>query len=227
MYLQPLLFIGVLYIIFFLGLRAQTTMDVPFGLYLVCGIIPWMFFSSNFTSATNVIRSHSFLVKRVDFRLSVLPIVTILSGVIPHAFLVLVAIGIGAYNGYAPTLYTLQLLYYLTAMSLLLLGLGWLTSSTSIFIKDVVNVVSVLTQFGFWLTPVFWNINMMPIEYHWLIKLNPAYYIVAGYRDSIINRVPFWDKPYESIVFWSVTILVLIVGVSVYRRLRPHFAEVV
>lgn len=227
MYLQPLLFIGVLYMIFSLGLRAQATMDVPFGLYLICGMIPWMYFSSNFTSTTNVIKSHSFLVKRVDFRLSVLPIVKLLSSLVPHVFMVLIAIAVSAYNGYMPTLYTLQIFYYLAAMSLLLMGLGWFTASTSIFIKDVVNMVAILTQFGFWLTPVIWNINMMPSEYRWLIKINPAYYIVTGYRDSIIMQVPFWSKPYEAAVFWILTLVILAIGISVYRRLRPHFAEVV
>lgn len=227
MFLQPLLFISVLYLIFSLGFKAQATMEIPFSLYLVCGMVSWLFFVGNLSSTTNVIHSHAYLVKKVDFRLSILPIVKILSSLIPHLFLVAVAIALSWYHGYHPGLHTIQIIYYLVALSLLLLGIGWLTSSTSIFVTDVSNVVTVITQFGFWLTPIFWNISMIPERYHWLIKLNPLYYIVSGYRDSIILGTPFWAKPEETLYFWGITILTLVAGIHVYRKLRPHFAEVV
>lgn len=227
MFLQPLLFILVLYLIFTLGFRAGMTTDVPFGLYLVSGMVAWFYFSGALLANTNVISDYSFLVKKIDFRLSVLPIVKILSSLVAHVFLVLVAIVIAWNQGYRPSVYTLQIFYYLGAMWALLLGLGWLTSSTSVFVRDISKLVPVLVQFGFWLTPIFWNISMVPEKYHWLIKSNPAYYIVSGYRESLLTRNVFWERPGEGLYFWLVTLFFLVAGVSVYRRLRPHFAEVV
>ena len=224
--LEPLFFISVLYAVFTLGFRAGTTTDMPFSIYLVTGIVAWLHFTTNFNANTAAISSYSFLVKKVDFRLSILPIVKMLSSMVVHVFLLLVTISLAWYEGYAPTIYTLQIVYYFFAMSALLLGLGWLTSSTSIFVKDVSKLVSVIIQFGFWMTPIFWNISMIPERYRWIIELNPMYYIVTGYRDSVVSHVPFWERS-NTLYFWVFTLAFLYIGITVYRKLKPHFAEVV
>lgn len=226
-YLQPLLFIGVLYMIFTLGFRARSMVDMPFGLYLVCGMIGWNYFSSNLTAITGVIRQHGYLIKKVDVELRMLPLVKLVSSVLPHVFLLCIAIGLAWQQGYAPSWYTLQVVYYLAASAFLLLGLGWITSSSVLFIKDVGQIVGIVTQFGFWLTPIFWNIAMMPEQYHWLIKLNPAYYIVSGYRESIVQQVGFWERPTETLYFWCIAFIFFVLGRLVFSRLRAHFAEVV
>ena len=226
LFLQPLLFITILYTVFTLGFRAGLVVDMPFSIYLVTGMVPWLHFSSNFSSNTGAIRRYSFLVKKVNFRLSVLPIVTMASSLVVHIFLLIVTICLAWYQGIAPSIYTLQIIYYLIAMSALLLGLGWMTSSTSIFINDVAKVVSVLVQFGFWLTPIFWNIDMIPEKYRWIIELNPVYYIITGYRESIVSHVPFWESN-NTFYFWVITFLCLFFVISIYRSLRPHFAEVI
>ena len=165
------MFISILYFVFTFGFRAGVSDDMPFSIYLVTGMVAWLHFAANINANTSVINSYSFLVKKVDFRLSILPIVQMASSMVVHVFLLMVAICMAWYQGYAPTLYTLQLVYYVFALSALLLGLGWLTSSTSIFIKDVAKIVAVFVQFGFWLTPVFWNISRVPEEYRWLLEL--------------------------------------------------------
>lgn len=224
--LQPLLFITILYTVFTLGFRAGVSGDMPFSIYLVTGMVAWLHFAANFSANAGVIRSYSFLVKKVDFRLSILPIVQITSSLIAHVFLVVVAICLAWYQGYKPTIYTFQLIYYMFAMSALLLGFAWITSSTSIFVKDISKLVAVLVQFGFWLTPIFWNISMVPEEYRWIVELNPVYYIITGYRDSIVSHVLFWERG-NTIYFWIFTSVILYFGISIYRKLRPHFAEVI
>lgn len=226
-FLQPLLFIGVLYLVFSFGLRAQNTVDMPFSLYLVCGMICWSYFSGNLSSMSGSVRANAFLVKKVDLDLSILPLVKLLSALVPHGFLIVVAVGLAWMQDYPPSLMTIQVCYYLLCMLALLTGLGWVTSSTSVFVKDVGNVVTLAVQFGFWLTPVFWNIAMIPQAYQWIIKANPVYYLVSGYRDSIVLGVPFWERPQETAYFWCVTVVFLFVGSRVFRRLRPHFAEVI
>jgi len=226
-YLQPLLFIAVMYSIFTLGFRSGEAEDMPFSIYLVSGMVCWLYFSSNLSSITGVIRSYSFLVKKVDFRLSILPIVKILGSILPHLFLVFVALSLATYQGLSPGWHTLQFIYYYLCMVALLLGLGWLTSSTSIFVKDVGNIVAVITQFGFWLTPIFWQIENMPERIQWILKLNPAYYLVTGYRDAVTGDTYFWQRPQETALFWLVTLTLLIIGITVFKKLKPHFAEVV
>ena len=226
-YLQPLLFIVVIYTIFSLGLKGGNSVDgVPFVVYLITGIVPWFYIADNLNSNTRVIKQHSFLLKKVDFRLSMLPIVNIMSSLIPHVFLVFICFVVMMINEISLSFYVFQLIYYFIAMMSLLLGIAWLTSSAQLFIPDVAKFVSLITTFGFWLTPIFWNINNIPIQYQWLINFNPFAYIVQGYRDSLYQNIGFWEKPYDGLIFWLITLFFLTVGIVVFKKLRPHFAEV-
>ena len=227
-YLQPLLFISVLYAVFTFGFRtSHIDNGIPFAVHLISGMIAWFYIAENLNAGASVIKQHSFLLKKVDFRLSLLPIVKLISSSVPHLFFIFVAVVIAMLNGIYPTLYFIQIVYYYFASVSLLLGIGWLTSSTNIFVPDVSKVVSVIVTFGFWLTPIFWDISKIPEKYQWIIKLNPATYIVQGYRDSIINQVGFWEKPFQTLYFWLLTATMLWIGITIFKKLRPHFAEVI
>ena len=226
-YIQPLLFIVVLYSVFTLGFRVGAVSDTPFAVYLVVGMVCWLYFVGNLNSMASVIRRYDFMVKKVDFRLSILPLVKIVSSFFPHLILLCIAVVIAAVQGYWPGLHLLQLVYYFVCMVILLVGIGWLTSSTSIFIKDVNNVVGVIAQFGFWLTPIFWRMDMMPESIQDILKINPVYYIVTGYRDSVLSQRWFWERPEETLYFWLAAIPIMLCGIVVFKKLKPHFAEVI
>lgn len=226
-FLQPLIFIGILYSVFTFGLRSGASPGMPYSLYLITGMVAWMFFSGTLSASAGIISSHAYLVNKVDFRLSILPIVKILSQLAVHLFFILLVFVLAWYHGYSPTWYSLQIVYYLFATVILLLGLGWLTSSTSLFVSDVTKGVSVIVQFGFWLTPILWDINLIPKKYQWILHLNPFCYIVQGYRESLVLSVPFWHHPMSTLYFWSCVLFILFAGITIFSKLRPHFAEVV
>ena len=98
-------------------------------------------------------------------------------------------------------------------------------SALAVFFKDIGQLVSMFLQIGFWITPIFWNSENVPLWIEKIIKLNPMYYIVRGYRDSFIYKVPFWERINTSIYFWVITIILLILGALVFKKLRPHFAD--
>lgn len=226
-YLQPLLFITVLYAVFTFGFRTGHSAEgVPFAVHLITGMIAWFYIAENLNAGVNVIKSHSFLLKKVDFRLSMLPIVKLMSSFVPHLFFIFIAILVAILNGVYPSFYLLQLVYYFVAMLSLLLGMAWLTSSSNLFVPDISKVIGVIVTFGFWLTPIFWDLSQIPEKYQWIVQLNPAVYIVEGYRDSIINHIAFWEKPYQTLYFWIFTVLTLSLGIKIFQKLRPHFAEV-
>ena len=227
-YLQPLLFVSVIYTIFSIGLKSSSTLsDVPFVVYLIIGIVPWFYISANLTTNTRVILQHSFLLKKVDFRLSILPIVNLISSFPAHIFLIFISIVVAIFNGIYPSLYIFQLIYYFLAMNILLLGIGWFTSSSQLFVSDISKIIGLIVTFGFWLTPIFWSVSKIPEQYQWIMYLNPFAYIVDGYRDSIYLDVGFWEKPLQTLFFWIITLSVMLIGITVFKKLRPHFAEVV
>ena len=81
------------------------------------------------------------------------------------------------------------------------------------------QIVSICLQFGMWLTPIMYDESMFATDYPWIVsvlKVNPFYYIVAGYRDSMLTGS----------FFWEFTIVIGLIGLKVFKRLRPHFSDV-
>jgi lipopolysaccharide transport system permease protein/teichoic acid transport system permease protein len=224
-FIQPLANILVIWFVFQVGFKAAPINDFPFILWLSAGMIPWTFFSEAFSRATNSVVEKSCVVKKVCFRASMLPIVAILSTLIVHVAFIGVLLAMFAYYGYLPGLHAVQLVYYLGATLLMLLGLSWLTSSLTVFFRDVPQIVGLVLQFGFWATPVFWQPQQMPENIRWIVILNPMHYIVAGYRHALIDEVWFWEDPQGACVFWGFTLLCFLLGSVVFTRLRPHFAD--
>ena len=155
-----------------------------------------------------------------------MPFVQIGSALIIHLSLVIFLLITFLFYGYMPSIYWLQLPYYIFCSVVLLLGLSWLTSSVRVFIKDVGNFIAVILQIGFWATPIFWSLDLVPQKYRYIIELNPMFYIVDGFRDTFINNIWFWEKSSLSIYFIIFSSVTLIFGAIVFRRLRPHFGDV-
>lgn len=225
-FIQPTITILIFWFVFQVGFKARPVDDFPFILWLMCGMIPWFFFSESLSCATNSVLDNSYLVKKVVFRVSILPLIKILSALFVHVFFILFLFLMFAIYHYEPTVHNLQVIYYLICTIALVVGLSWITSSLVIFLKDVGQVVAMMLQFGFWLTPIFWSLKMVPEKFHFIIKLNPFYYIAEGYRDAFIYHKWFWEHAHLTPYFWVLTGTLFLCGAYVFRRLRPHFADV-
>ena len=225
-FIQPTVTVLIFWFVFQVGFKAMPVNDFPFILWLVCGMFPWFFLSDSIQSATNSVIESAFLVKKIVFRVELLPIVKIMSAFVVHIFFVAVLFAMFAVYGYGVSIYNLQIIYYFFAMTCLVLGLSWLTSSLTVFLRDVGQFVGMILQFGFWGTPIFWNLNMVPEQFQSILKLNPAYYLVEGYRNSFIYNEWFWQHQYQTIYCWAVTGVVMLVGAWCFKKLRPHFADV-
>jgi len=188
--------------------------------------VPWFYFADSWSGGTGSLGEYSFLVKKVVFRTSLLPIIKILSGLPVHLAFILIMLAGSAVYGPGLSIYNLQIIYYFAGMVILLLGLCWLTSSMVLFLKDIGQAISVILQFGFWATPIFWSIDLMPHKYQQIIKLNPMFYITNGYRSAMLERSWFWEHWLQASYFWLGTMIIFVAGAVVFHRLRPHFADV-
>lgn len=226
-FIHPTIYIMIVWFVFQVGFRSQPMADFPFVLWMLTGIMPWFFFSDSLQNAAGSILENSFLVKKTVCSMGMLPMIKILSSMIIHFFFIGVIFVMFLIYGYPPSLYNLQVFYYLFCCIMLLLGLSWLTSSLTLFLKDTRQIVTMILQFAFWMTPIFWSSKNLSTRNLNLIKLNPVFYIVEGYRESFIYKNWFWEKHYMlTLYFWSITIFFFVVGALIFRRLRPHFADV-
>jgi len=224
--IHPVVMITVFWFVFSIGFKARPMNDVPFVVWLTAGLAPWYFFSEIVSGSTGIVVAHAHLVKKTIFYPHLLPLVKILSSMVTHFVFVLVLLCLILFQR-QPFYFTFfQSLYYAGCLIVLALGISWATAALNVFIRDVAQIVSVALQVGFWITPIFWDIHMMPARVQWYLKLNPVYYIVQGYRESFIAGIPFWQHLTYGLYFWSVAGSVLLGGAFIFKRLKPQFSDV-
>ncbi len=225
-FIQPLITLVLYWFVFQIGFKSGTKSDVPYILWLIAGIVPWFFFSEAWASATSCLYDYSFLVKKVVFKVEILPIIKITSALFVHLFFIDLLYILFAAYGYAVNVYNLQMIYYLFCGMLLVYSLALITSSLAVFLKDVNQVVGVILQIFFWTIPIVWGPESFPDRIIMILKFNPLYYVVEGYRDAMINHIWFWEKPIYTAYFWVVLLLTMGIGSMIYRKLKIHFADV-
>lgn len=224
--IRPLIFIAAIWFVFSFGLKITFNSEVPFLIYLLTGYIPWIFFSEAVTEGMNAIIANRFLVKKVYFRVSILPIVALGKVFILHLIFLVLLISILFLYGIKPTVYWVQLPFYTLAMIILILGISLFLSSIRVFVKDIAYIVSLLMQLGIWITPVFWSIQTIPNKYIHYVQINPLVYLVEGYRNCFINKVWFWEDTTFLFGYLAYTFFFFFGGIIVFRKLKPHFGDV-
>lgn len=226
-FILPVVTMLLYWFVFQVGLRAGNVSEYPFILFLMSGMIPWFYFSDALNGTANVLMEYSYLVKKVVFEVDILPVIKVISNIFVHLFFIAFIMIICAIYGYKPDVYSLQIVYYILCNCILVLGLGYIISACTVFFRDLTQVVNIILTMGVWITPIMWDAEAtLSPSLRILFMANPVYYIVDGFRDSLLAKNWFWDKPVWTIYFWIVTILIYIVGISVFNRLKPHFSDV-
>lgn len=225
-FLTPLMTILVFWFVFQVGFRNPPIANVPFMVWYIPAFLSWNYFSETLIQATNSLIEYRYLVKKVNFQVSMIPLIKVISYGFIHFIFIGFIIFINIVYRQKPSLYYLQSLYYFLCMIILLCALGWLLSSVAAFLKDVSNVIGIVIQIGFWATPIFWDPSSMNETVQKVLKLNPMFYICQGYRESFIYKVGFWEHPFYSAYFWIFTIIIMIAGIITFNKLSPQFDDV-
>ena len=210
MLIQPLVTIAIYAFIFGpYGFKSSPPVpNVSYTLWLIPGIVPWFFFSEIMNMNTGILQEYHYLVKKVVFPIELLPIIKLISCALVHCFFLLVLFLFYLFSGKLPEISWIQVLYYSFATAVFGLGLSYFTSAISVFFKDMQQIVAIVLQF------------------HLFFKLNPFYYVVVGYRDSMITGAFFWQRPGLGLYFWGISLALLFLGLRFFRNLRPHFSDV-
>lgn len=199
--------------------------DVPFVVWLTAGMAPWFMFADVVLGSVGIIVANGHLIKKTLFPSQILPVIKLLSGTVTHGIFLFVLLSLILFQRMPFSIFYLQVLYYYICLVVLIMGVAWAVSALNVFIRDIGQVVGVVVQVGFWATPIFWDINMMPNKIQFFLKLNPMYYIVQGYRDTFISFIPFWQNLDLMLYFWCCAICIFLIGASVFRKLKVQFAD--
>lgn len=230
--IQPVVTVVMYWIVFdkVFDTRSQLVasgIEVPYVLYLTAGLVPWFYFTEALTHGTTALLEYNYLVKKVVFNISILPIIKVIAATFIHIFFVFILLIVSIGYGYYPNIYTLQIFYYSLCLFLLVLGMCYFTCALVVFFRDLQQIINIALQIGMWATPILWDISMLKTDsMKSLFKLNPLVYIVNGYRSAIYEKVWFWEHFYSSTYFWIFTVSLFCLGTLLFKKLRVHFADV-
>lgn len=224
--LQPLALVATFWFVFTIGLKATGPSGMPFALYFVTGLVPWLFFSETVIANTNMIVANSHLVKKTKFPTEILPFVTILSSAFTHAILLVIVIAMLWVYDYPPSFHIVEVVPLFLLLCAFITGLSWLLSALNVFHRDLGHAVTIVVNLWFWLTPIAWIADAVPEEWRWVAGYNPMHYIIEGYRRAMVYGQPALDVDGATFLV-GVTAVVIALGGYVFRRLKNEFADVI
>lgn len=223
--LSQVVIYGVVFGMFFKSKPDAIYSTDSFLLFLLCGIVPWQFFSQALSSSAGVVVANRNLIKKAaGFPSEILPLTSVVSNIISHLIgLALVLVVVVAYTGSLPP--TAPLVFvYMFLIAVFAVGSGWILSGLNVFVRDTQQVLTLVLMGLFFFTPVFYSASIVPAEFQFLMKLNPMYHVVEGYRLALLagTMLPATGLAYLA----GVAVVTFAIGGVFFRRVKPWFAEV-
>ena len=219
-FLNPLLQILVYAIVFPLILKNN---EENYVIFLCCGLIPWTFFSTAITRAAFTMIENGNIIKKVYFPREILPISIatseainfLISTIIIIAFVLIYGVGVTQFILYYPIIFIVQYI--------LILGISFIVSSITVYVRDLQHLIGVALQLLFYATPIVYNANTIPENFKWILNLNPMTYVINAYRDIFYNQVAPDVK--SLLIVAGIMIAICIVGYMIFNKLQKGFAE--
>ena len=229
-FLSPLLMVALLTLIFseLIGIKFREVTgnsSLNFGLFLYCGLLPFLTYSQALSRGVSIIQRNNNLVQGVVFPLEILPLTTIVAALLQNVF------GIGALLvvlmalGEPLHLTTLLLPLVLVPQLLFTLGLCYLVAVAGTYVPDIRETLRAVIRGTFFITPILWPAGRVPEDWRFLVDYNPLAVLVNAYRDLIING----ELPgLESALWFSLfAVALFVVGLFVFDRVKHNFADLI
>ena len=196
-----------------------------YALYLFCGLIPWTMFQETIQQSSTTIVNHANLVKRVIFPLETLPVAQAFSALGTQLFASIALLLAALVIQHRLSLTFIWLPVLLIPQLLIAIGAGWLLASLGVFLRDIVQGVSLVLMAWMYLTPIIYPESIVPPRLSRVIQLNPFTPLVRNYRRIFLeNQHPDWAG---LAYFTLVAILVFLFGYWWFARTRKNFADVI
>ncbi|MFR1798840.1 MAG: ABC transporter permease [Enterococcus casseliflavus] len=226
--LNPAIQIGIYYLVFGLGVNNNRQVDgFPFIIWMLVGITAWFYISSSVLGASNSIHRQVGMVAKMKFPVSILPTINIVSNLSSYIPMVAIVVGSLLFTGNTPTVYWLQYFYYFFCMVSFLFAYGVLNATITVLVRDYHIFLQSVLRLLFYVSGPIWDINNrnMPVWLVKILRLNPFYYIIEGFRDSLLSRAWVWEKTTYTLIFWCLTLMLLILGSHLHMKFRARFVD--
>jgi teichoic acid transport system permease protein len=228
-FINPLIQVAIYYIVFGIGLRGGRPIegDTPFLVWLLLGLIPWFFIAPTIIQGSNSIYQKVNLVSKMNFPVSVLPTIRMVGNSFQFLVLMCILFIVILIHGIFPSIYILQLPYYLICLYMFLFAFSILSSTIATLIRDYQTLLQQIMRMLLYLSPILWNpaSEQVPDWLSNILKLNPFYYIIEGIRDSFLGGEWFFENYIYMMYFWVLTFVILYFGTKIHFRFRKNFVD--
>lgn len=223
--LQPFLTM-VVFSIFFGELAGVPSDGVPYPIFAFTALLPWTLFSKALSDASRSLVQSSHMITKVYFPRLILPLASVLAGVVDFLLALLVLFGMMVYYQVTPTSAVWSLPLFLLLALVTALGVGLWLSALNVLYRDIGYVLPFLTQFWLFITPIAYPASMVPEQWRVLYALNPMTGVVEGFRWALLGtqQANSWMMLGVSTL---IAVVVLVSGLFYFRRMERLFADMV
>ena len=226
--IHPLTQICIYYFVFSIILKVRLGPEyggMSFAIWLIAGLLPWMFFAEVATRSPTAVLEQSNLITKMVFPSEILPFCHLIAAAINH-FISMGLFVVFLYAvGYGLSFKFLLVLPILLSTCLFALGMSWLLSALNVFLRDIGQIIGVVVNVWFFLTPIIYPRHVIPEKYQGLYGLNPMLHAVEGYRAALLGKTDFGM---ESLLHLFLPALIMFaLGGLVFKKLKPAFADVI
>jgi lipopolysaccharide transport system permease protein len=222
--IQPF-FTMVVFSLFFGKLAKVPSDGLPYPIFSYAALVPWTFFAGSLAQASNTLVSNSRMIKKIYFPRLVMPISTVLAGVVDFVLAFLVLLGMMFFYGFVPTLNALWLPFFLMLALITSLGASFWLAAMNVQFRDVRYTIPFLIQVWLFATPIAYPSSLLSEPWRTLYGINPMAGVVEGFRWALLGTD---TAPGLMIINSSIMALGLLVsGAFYFRRMEKTFGDII
>jgi lipopolysaccharide transport system permease protein len=222
--IQPLLTM-IVFTLFFGNLAKVPSDGIPYPLFAFTGLVPWTLFAFALTESSGSLVSNQNLITKVYFPRLIIPLASVLAGLVDFAISFGVLLLFMLYYGVVPTVFILTVPLFVMLAVLAALSVGIWLSALNVEFRDVRYTIPFLTQLWLFLTPLAYASSLIPPRWRVIYGLNPMAGVVEGFRWALLGQTAAPGLLLAASV--SVVVLLLVGGMFYFRRMERTFADVV
>jgi lipopolysaccharide transport system permease protein len=221
--IQPVMLM-IVFSVFFGKLARMPSDGLPYPVFAFAALLPWIFFSNALgASATSVIGASN-LVSKVYFPRLIIPLASVGSWLVDLLIASLILLGLMLYYGVGWSWNLLAAPILVLAVLFTALGAGTLLAALTVAYRDFQYAIPFLLQFWMFATPVVYPASLVPVEWRWVLNLNPMAGLIEGFRSAFLGR-PFDVN--AILISFAVAVALFLAGVAYFEKVERRFADII
>lgn len=222
---NPLIQVLTYYFMFSFVLSRKSVGGIKYLPWMLAGMCVWFFMSPCITNGCNAVFTKSNVISKMKFPVSILPATVVVQELYNHLCVMIIVIVTELCYGVKPSWYWFEILYYMVSAVIFAVSLSLVTSVLNMLARDTRKLILACMRLLLYLTPILWNIDRLPKGLQHLMKCNPIFYIVTGYRDCFFYHKGIWFYHNQMLAFWVITIVMFFAGSSMMYKFKTKFID--